>query len=433
MTKILNKMRQHGSFFFSGNNGSDLLNITIPRGEVFHSCRLTILETHFGGSAKLTSTPSPGQTGTAEVVVEWHCERNAGIRYQVEAFSCPADPLPSTHTITRQMTGFLPSRNGWPFDNRFESVPPFKLIGELKYGDASKGLCGGMAYAALDYFVAGLDIPQIPEKYISLRYRSPLYGPVFDYLGKRLFNSFNIPEGVWSYIELMNPAFPDFRTSTGRLGMEPRNRAWRMIRREWPIIKSKLDNGLPCPLGLVRVKSREITRLGENHQVLAYGYDLAGDDLTLLIYDPNFHGNDNVTLRLNIGDTGRKIDISYWDNKPVFCFFQTDYTFSMPPAEKSMPGRIILFEDEDFCGKSIDIVREHPDLSEHKAGNFNNRTSSFVILSGKWRFFLNASFEAPVMHDESPLVLEAGAYRRVTDLGIQDNEITSLQAVNSSV
>jgi len=292
---------------------------------------------------------------------------------------------------------------------------------------------GGMTYAALDYFVAGLDLPQIPAKDISPRFGTPLHGPLFDYLGKRLFNSFNIPDGVWSYIELMNPGFPDFRTSTGRLDMEPRSRAWRMVRREWPIIKSKLDNGLPCPLGLVRVKSREVTRLGENHQVLAYGYDLIGDDLTLFIYDPNFHNNDNVTLRLNIGEPGLKIDISYWDNKPVFCFFKTDYTFSMPPEEKTLPGRVILFEDENFCGKSIDIVREHPDLTAHKAGNFNNRTSSFVILSGKWSFFLNAGFEAPAMRSGSPLVLEAGAYRCVTDLGIPDNEITSLRAMNSNV
>jgi len=105
----------------------------------------------------------------------------------------------------------------------------------------------------------------------------------------------------------------------------------------------------------------------------------------------------------------------------------------MPPAEKTMPGRIILFEDENFCGNSIDVVREHSDLSGHKAGNFNNCTSSFVILSGKWSFFLNADFESLVMRSGSPLVLEAGAYSRVTDLGIQDNEITSLKAVNSSV
>src|SRR5215217_3344320 len=156
MTKLLNETRQHGSLYFSESQGSDLLKVTIPPNEVFHSCRLTILETHFGGSAKFTSIPAPGQRGETKVVVAWQCERNAGVRYQVEAFSGPANPLPNTNTLTRQMTSFLPSRNGWPFDNRFESVPPFKLIGELKYGDASKGLCGGMVYAALDYFVAGL-------------------------------------------------------------------------------------------------------------------------------------------------------------------------------------------------------------------------------------------------------------------------------------
>lgn len=173
--------------------------------------------------------------------------------------------------------------------------------------------------------------------------------------------------------------------------------------------------------------------LGENHQVLAYGYELAGDDLTLFIYDPNFHNNDDITLKLKIENPEHKLNISYWDNKPVYCFFQTNYTFSMPPASNSVPGRIILFEDENFCGKSIDIVREHTDLSTHKMGNFNNRTSSFVILSGEWNFYLNAGFDRPVLKNGVPLKLGSGAYKRVTDLGIQDNEITSLKAVNSII
>ena len=149
-----------------------------------------------------------------------------------------------------------------------------------------------MVYAVLDYFVAGLDLPSIPEADLS-KYKSPLHGPIFDYLGKRLFNSFDIPKGAMSYVELMHPGFPDFQKGKRYPGLLPQNRAWRTIRQEWPSIKSKLDAGHPCPLGLVRIKSSDISKLGENHQVLAYGYDLVGDDLTLNIYDPNHHNNDN--------------------------------------------------------------------------------------------------------------------------------------------
>ncbi|MCX6080542.1 MAG: beta/gamma crystallin-related protein [Chloroflexi bacterium] len=430
MTKILNETHQHGFFFSTESQGNDLLKIAIPPDEIFHSCRLTILDSHFGGSAKLVSSPSFGQVGSGEIVVSWLCSDNAEVKYQLEAFSCPNNAEAKAIPVTRQMTDFLPSRNGWPFDNSFEAVPPFKLIGELRYGDASKGLCGGMVYAALDYFLAGLNLPQVADPDISVRYKSPLHGPIFDYLSKRLFNSFDIPAGVWNYIELMNPSFPDFQTSKSRLLMAPRNRAWRMVRQEWPVIKTKLDTGQPCPLGLIRIKSSELSRLGENHQVLAYGYDLKDDDLTLFIYDPNFHNNDNVTLKLNIGNPERKTSINYFDNKPVECFFQPNYTFTMPPDSNIVPGRIILFEDENFCGKSIDVMREQSDLSVHKAGNFDNCTSSFVILSGKWSFYLKASYDTPVMHKGSPLVLAPGSYAKVSDLGILDNEITSLKAVN---
>lgn len=432
MTKILNETRQYGSFFPRKKLKREVFKLTIPPGEIFHSCRLTILDTHYGGTAKLETAPQEGKTGRGEIVVTWQSEGTADVKYQLEAFSRPADSTTDTALVTRQMTGFLPSRNGWPFDNRFVAVPPIKLIGELRFGDASKGLCGGMVYAALDYFVAGLELPAIPDADLS-KYKSPLHGPVFDYLGKRLFNSFDIPRGVRNYIELMHPDYPDFQTSSRYPGLSPRSRAWRTIRQEWPLIKSKLDAGQPCPLGLIRVKSKDLSRLGENHQVLAYGYDLTGDDLTLFIYDPNYHQGDNITLKLNIGNPQRKLNIDYSDEKPVYCFFQTAYTFSMPASSDTTPGRIILFEDENFCGKSIDIVREHADLSTHKMGNFNNRTSSFVILSGKWSFYLNAGFETPMLQKGTPIVLGPGAYSRVTDLGIQDNEITSLRAVSSIV
>ncbi len=432
MTKVLNETRQYGSFFRSKKTTQESFKFSIPAGETFHSCRLTILDAHFGGKAKLESMPDTGRTGKGEVIVSWDCPGSADIKFQVEAFSVPTGALGDAAAVTRQMTGFLPSRNGWPFDNRFQSVPPFKLIGELRYGDASKGLCGGMVYSALDYFVAGLDLPQIPDSDLS-KYKSPVQGPVFDYFGKRLFNSFDIPAGVWSYVELMRPDFPEYETaSKSAIRMAPRSRAWRLIRQEWPIIKTKLDTGQPCPLGLVRVISKDLKTLGQNHQVLAYGYDLVGDDLTLFIYDPNCNKRDDITLKLNIASPERKLNIKFWDNLPVYCFFQTHYTFSLPPAGTTTPGRIILFEDPNFCGKSIDIIRESHDLSTHKLGNFNNTTSSFVILSGEWNFYLNAGFDSPVLKNGSPLTLGPGSYNNVADLGIQDNEITSLRAVNTT-
>ena len=431
MTKILNETCQHGAFFSSQEKEEEKFKIHTPPGEVFHSCRLTILETHMGASARIATQPSPGDTGDLEVVVEWQCEGIAMIKYQLEAFtiSDTSSPLAGKESATRQMTDFLPSINGFHFDNIFESVPPLKLIGDLRYGDASKGLCGGMVYAALDYFIAGLDIPSIPKEDLSLRYGSPLHGSIFDYIGKRLFSSFDVPSGVWNFIELMDPNFPNFQRRKGVLGLSPRSRAWRMVRQEWPIIKAKLDAGQPCPLGLICIKSSDLKRLGENHQVLVYGYDLVGSDLTLFIYDPNIHDDNDITLNLNIADPEHRIPLTYSGPQNVNCFFHMNYAFTMPPVNAPIPGRIILFEDENYCGKSIDVVQANPDLSTFKEANFDDHTSSFVILSGNWSFYRKPGFDSPFMHGQEPLVLGPGKYEYVVDYGIQDNQLSSLKEV----
>jgi hypothetical protein len=363
--------------------------------------------------------------------VEWQGGSSSSVQYQVEAFSSPVAFAPSTpyQSVTAQMSDFVPSVNGFHFDNRFEAVPALPLIGDLKVGDASKGMCGGMVYAALDYFNAGLEMPQIPPGDLSPQLVTPMRGPVFDYLGRRLVASFDLPFGVFNYVELMQPKFPDAQARRGILGLEPRSRAWRMVRQEWPGIKRKLDTGEPCPLGLVCVRTTDIRRLGENHQVLAYGYDLAGNDLTLFIYDPNTHDRDDITLKLDVGDPEHKIDIAYTGRSDLNCFFATSYTFSLPPGIQTPPGRIILFEGADFCGRSINVVHAHADLSVFKEANFNDRTSSFTILSGNWSFYRDPHFLSPFMHGSAPLVLGPGTYRQLSALGIREDEISSLREV----
>jgi hypothetical protein len=435
MTKILNQTCRRGVLLPSAQGRRDSFRFEIPRGEVFHSSRLTILDTHLGGAAKIVRQPARGSAGNGSVVVEWQGGRSSSVQYQIEAFSSRSLDLPAApaEAVTAQVTDFLPSVNGFHFDNRFEAVPALPLIGELKIGDASKGLCGGMVYAALDYFSGGLEVPDIPASDLSATVGTPMRGPVFDYLGRRLVASFDLPFGVLSYVELMQPKFPDAQVQRGVLGLEPRSRAWRMVRQEWPRIKGKLDTGEPCPLGLVCVKTTDIRRLGQNHQVLAYGYDLVGEELTLFIYDPNTHDRNDITLKLNVGDPEHKVNLAYTGRNDVNCFFGTSYTFSLPPGTLTAPGRAILFEGEDFCGRSIDVVHAHPDLSLFKETNFNDRTSSLTILSGNWSFYRDREYSHPFILRSAPLVLGPGTYPRVADLEIQDDDISSLREVAEPV
>src|SRR5262245_3626003 len=94
---------------------------------------------------------------------------------------------------------FLPRSNALPFRNSWPSqpdivvdVPPF---GRVAIGDASNGLCGGMVFTVRDVFEAGQPPLTGPQPYQGQ--------PLFDYIVRRLFDSFNLPGGVLKYMEWM--------------------------------------------------------------------------------------------------------------------------------------------------------------------------------------------------------------------------------------
>lgn len=228
----------------------------------------------------------------------------------------------------RTVPGFLPSTSGFRFSNSFPHVPVRRIgipgVLSLPIGDASNGLCGGMAFAARDYFEAGRTPPEATT--------APGDGPLFDYLVDRLFASFDLPFGPATYLALMSPLLSDGETWWSRLGLAPHGRAWRMVKDEWPRIRAELDSGHPCPLGLVRVKSHLPGDLKQNHQVLSYGYELAGTSLTLHVYDPNRPGRDDVSLRLDLAEPTRPTPVtSSPSGAPVYAFFRVPYRAATPP------------------------------------------------------------------------------------------------------
>ncbi len=229
---------------------------------------------------------------------------------------------------TRVVGGFLPSTSGFGFANAFPHVPVRRIgipgVVSLPIGDASNGLCGGMAFAARDYFEAGRTPPPGTTP--------PADGPLFDYLVDRLFASFDLPFGPARYLQLMSPLLSDGETVLSRLGLTPHGRAWRMVNEEWPKVRRDIDEGHPSPLGLVRVRSSDPFALKENHQVLAWGYDLDATDLSLRLYDPNRPGDDTVTLSLSVGAPTRATAVRTSPaGAPVYAFFRATYRPASPP------------------------------------------------------------------------------------------------------
>jgi hypothetical protein len=231
--------------------------------------------------------------------------------------------------IAKRVPGFLPSVNGLPFANDFEdgpvltiTVPPF---GELPVGNAAGGMCGGMVFTVMDMFALRLALPPGTP--------APQPGnPLFQYLARRLLDSFNGVRGVYKYLEWMR--FPDdshwfdFFKSIG----------WHTVNDEWPDIRDDLDSGRLCPLGLVEVESLNPFELGNNHQVLAYGYDLnqQSGDLRILVYDPNNPGDDEVTLALNMAYPNMPSRITFSADPAGRGFFRSRYAPADP--RPALPG-----------------------------------------------------------------------------------------------
>jgi hypothetical protein len=203
-----------------------------------------------------------------------------------------------------RVPGFLPSRCGFRFSNCFPRQPLLRLpLAGLGIGDASRGLCGGMVFAARELFERGSPPPDDREP--------PGHGsPLFGYLVRHLFQSFHLPWGPLHYYRWMTAADDKLMRHT--------------VRHEWPRVRRALDAGRLATLGLIRVSSRNPLRMGENHQVLAYGYghDEATGSLLVAIYDPNYAGRDDLTLELNLREPAGVLSST---GEPFRGFFLTPY------------------------------------------------------------------------------------------------------------
>jgi hypothetical protein len=224
---------------------------------------------------------------------------------------------------------FLPSRDGFAFTNSWPAAPAVSVptpFGSVGIGNAALGLCGGMVFAALDYWHARA-APPVPQ---------PAPGtPLFRFIVKRLVDSWHVPAGVAEYYQWMN--LPDADTSFSVLGrklVSQRGLPWRTIEQQWPQVKASIDTGQPAALGLVTVASANPGMLGHNHQVLAYAYQLAGPAVTLRVYDPNTGPADAVHILFDASAPATATTFRHNINIgwPVRGFFLTAYAPALPPG-----------------------------------------------------------------------------------------------------
>ena len=230
--------------------------------------------------------------------------------------------------------GFLPSRDGFAFTNSWPPGPAITVPtplrgggigGGIGIGNAAAGLCGGMIFAALDYWHARVRPPAA---------RPAPGSPLQEYIVRRLIASWR-PAAVARYYRWMN--LPDGDREILALGRRLKTRrgvSGRTIAVQWPRIRASLDDGIPAALGLVTVASANPAQLRHNHQALAFGYALSGHEVTLRVYDPNSGQDDGVCIRFDASSPERAIAFSHNLNLgwPVRGFFLVGYSPATPPA-----------------------------------------------------------------------------------------------------
>ncbi len=242
---------------------------------------------------------------------------------------------PSTSTIVPgrgAVPGFLPSVHGLPFANSFPPGPTL-TIGPLDprvlgFGDASAGLCGGMALTAHDLFEAGMAAPPEPVP--------PANGtPRFRALVRRQVQSLDWLRVPLRYLDLqaLRPDPPSGLAAL--LHREPPRVV--AIGDEWPRIRAEIDAGHPCVVGLIRATGLSPWTLTANHQVLAFAYEAfegSEGSVTIGVYDPNHPGRDDVELRATISaDVSlpwrERIHLVQSTGEPLLGFFRQTY----PPPD----------------------------------------------------------------------------------------------------
>ena len=223
--------------------------------------------------------------------------------------------------------GYLPSIHGYRFGNHWPDIHITSIslpdpFGDIPIGNASWGLCGGMSFASRDYFEAGRPAP---VQSVNPRGEGD---PLFDYIVRRLAQSLNAGD-VADFVKYADPVYPDTDDLTGD------GRNWRMAHVSWPGIRSVIDGGHPCPIGIVIGHLPDVTDMG--HQVCVYAYQLRNQQLTLWVYDPNTPKNDDVTIQLDISRTDQQLipvttGISVHQSHPTInCFFTQSYEQREPP------------------------------------------------------------------------------------------------------
>jgi len=229
---------------------------------------------------------------------------------------------------------FSAAQHGFRFPNRFAGYfIPFSTPVKFapKKVPPSYGLCGGMSSAALDFKLAGREIPataDIPRG--GSRLQRYLFRRQMDSMGA--LGSTILKVAQWTTL-------PDETA----LGLK------RLTFDEFTRIRPRLEDQNPVVLGLIYVHASSASELIQvifnNHQVLAHAIEQRTPlDYTIHVYDPNYPQREDVSLLIRqvpviaagSGEPPKGLQVVQMigaQGKPVRGFFAMPYTYIEPPKK----------------------------------------------------------------------------------------------------
>jgi len=190
-------------------------------------------------------------------------------------------------------TQFMPSQHGFHFSNN--------ELTQSKHGGFP--LCGGMAYAAIDYFVSGMTIPHDIV--------APLDGtPLNDYLfGRQAVAHVSTSN---KFVSAFLP-IPVISNLLSGLSLIPE--------RELQTLNTKLGTGKPCPICLANA-------LFSGHHLVAMGCN-PNLPITITAYDPNAPGRTAIVQEFTTGSPAQRKFVNSMNPTKTWDFFFVD-TFFVP-------------------------------------------------------------------------------------------------------
>ncbi|NHZ82966.1 hypothetical protein F2P44_27360 [Massilia sp. CCM 8695] len=85
-------------------------------------------------------------------------------------------------------------------------------------------------------------------------------------------------------------------------------------------------------------------------------------------------------------------------------------------------AEIVLFEHANYHGAHKHLFGSETNLNAPDDNFFNDRISSFVVLSGRWQFYRDSNFHGPASQVFGP-----GRYNWVEAVNVPNDSISSVR------